>query len=170
MLGSSPHLKNAPSGCRTDPAFWDRRAHATSRLAVMSTIRSGNLSDISAVLALWREAEAEPTQTDDSSSLMKLIERDPLALVVADSEGQVVGSVIAGWDGWRGSIYRLAVAPDARRAGLGRRLVAEAEQRLAGLGARRLQTFVVATDAQATGFWRSSGWEEQVARLRFVMG
>jgi hypothetical protein len=48
--------------------------------------------------------------------------------------------------------------------------VAEAEQRLAGLGARRLQTFVVAADAQATGFWRSSGWEEQVERLRFVMG
>jgi ribosomal protein S18 acetylase RimI-like enzyme len=136
----------------------------------MSTLRSGNLSDIPAVLALWREAEAEPTHTDDLLSLTKLIERDPRALVVAEVEGQIVGSVIAGWDGWRGSIYRLAVAPEARRAGLGRRLVTEAEQRLAGLGARRLQTFVVATDAQATGFWRSSGWEEQVERLRFVMG
>jgi ribosomal protein S18 acetylase RimI-like enzyme len=136
----------------------------------MSTIRSGNLSDIPAVLALWREAGSEPTHTDDSPSLTKLIERDPRALVVADSEGQIVGSIIAGWDGWRGSIYRLAVAPEARRAGLGRRLVTEAEQRLAGRGARRLQTFVVTTDAEATGFWRSSGWEEQVERLRFVMG
>jgi ribosomal protein S18 acetylase RimI-like enzyme len=136
----------------------------------MTTTRSGNLSDIPAVLTLWREAESESTHTDDSLSLTKLIKRDPFALVVAESEGQIVGSVIAGWDGWRGSIYRLAVAPDARRAGLGRRLVVEAEQRLAGLGARRLQTFVVATDAQATGFWRSSGWEEQVERLRFVMG
>ena len=136
----------------------------------MTTTRSGNLSDIPAVLTLWREAESESTHTDDSLSLTKLIKRDPFALVVAESEGQIVGSVIAGWDGWRGSIYRLAVAPDVRRTGLGRRLVAEAEQRLEGLGARRLQTFVVATDAQATGFWRSSEWEEQVERLRFVRG
>jgi ribosomal protein S18 acetylase RimI-like enzyme len=136
----------------------------------MSTIRSGSFSDIPAVLALWHQAESEPTHTDDSASLTKLIERDPDALVVAESGGQIVGSVIAGWDGWRGSIYRLAVAPHARRAGLGRRLVAEAEQRLAQLGARRIQAVVVATDTQATGFWRSSDWEEQVERLRFVMG
>jgi ribosomal protein S18 acetylase RimI-like enzyme len=136
----------------------------------MSTIRSGNLSDIPAVLALWREAESEPTHTDDSASLAKLVEHDPHALVVAESEGQIVGSVIAGWDGWRGSIYRLAVAPEARRMGLGRRLMTEAERRLAKLGARRLQAIVVATDAQASGFWRSSGWEEQVERVRFVMG
>jgi ribosomal protein S18 acetylase RimI-like enzyme len=136
----------------------------------MSTIRSGSFSDIPAVLALWREAESEPTHTDDSASMTTLIERDPHALVVAESEGQIVGSVIAGWDGWRGSIYRLAVAPDVRRAGLGRHLLAEAEQRLTGLGARRIQAIVVATDPQATGFWRSSEWEEQVGRLRFVMG
>jgi ribosomal protein S18 acetylase RimI-like enzyme len=136
----------------------------------MSTIRSGNLSDIQAVLALWRNADSAPTHTDDSVGLTKLIERDPDALMVAEAEGQIVGSVIAGWDGWRGSIYRLAVAPDSRRAGVGRLLVAAAEQRLARLGARRLQAVVVATDAQAKGFWRSSGWEEQAERVRFVLG
>ena len=42
--------------------------------------------------------------------------------MVAESDQQIVGTVIAGWDGWRGSIYRLVVAPSHRRAGLGRRL------------------------------------------------
>jgi ribosomal protein S18 acetylase RimI-like enzyme len=81
-----------------------------------------------------------------------------------------VGSVIAGWDGWRGSLYRLAVVPDYRRHGLGRRLLDEAERRLASSGASRLQAIVVETDAQAAAFWRASDWEEQVERLRFVKG
>lgn len=82
----------------------------------------------------------------------------------------MVGTVIAAWDGWRGSIYRLAVAPDHRRRGLGRRLVFEAEERLAESGAIRLQAIVVESNAQASGFWRAVGWEPQVERLPFVKG
>jgi ribosomal protein S18 acetylase RimI-like enzyme len=136
----------------------------------MPTIRSADSSDVTAVLALWRLAESEPTHTDDQENLSKLIEHDAEALVVAESQNRIVGSVIAAWDGWRGSIYRLAVLPGSRGQGLGRLLVAEAERRLSRQGALRLQAVVVATDAQATGFWRSGDWEEQVERTRFVKG
>ncbi len=135
-----------------------------------TTIRSAGVTDVPAVLALWREAEAEPTHTDDARSLVQLLEHDPGALVVAESDGAVVGSVIGAWDGWRGSVYRLVVATGHRRGGLGRRLVAVAEKRLAEAGAVRLQAIVVETDPRATEFWRAAGWEEQVARLRFVKG
>jgi GNAT superfamily N-acetyltransferase len=64
----------------------------------------------------------------------------------------------------------LAVAPEQRRRGLGRRLLGAAEARLTSLGARRLQATVVETDPRATAFWCSSGWSEQRARLRFVRG
>jgi ribosomal protein S18 acetylase RimI-like enzyme len=134
------------------------------------TLRSAGMDDIDAVLALWRQADAEPTHTDDHESLQRLIAHQPGALIVADTGRQLVGSVIAGWDGWRGSIYRLVVAPAHRRTGLGGRLVAEAERRLSAMGAVRLQAIVVETDARATGFWQNSGWEQQAARLRFVRG
>jgi GNAT superfamily N-acetyltransferase len=62
----------------------------------------------------------------------------------------------------------LAVAPARRRTGLGRQLLEAAEGRLAGLGATRLQAIVVETDDRATGFWRATGWQQQVERLRFV--
>jgi ribosomal protein S18 acetylase RimI-like enzyme len=136
----------------------------------MATIRSATASDIPAVLRLWREADAEPSHTDDPDALGGLIEFDPGSLLVGELDGRVVGSVIAAWDGWRGSVYRLAVAPDLRRSGLGLRLVAEAEAHLATAGARRLQAIVVASDARATGFWRAADWEEQVERVRFVKG
>jgi ribosomal protein S18 acetylase RimI-like enzyme len=133
------------------------------------TLRSAGMDDIDAVLTLWQQADAEPTHTDDRQSLQRLITHQPGALIVADT-GRVVGSVIAGWDGWRGSIYRLVVAPAHRRTGLGRRLVTEAERRLSAMGAVRLQAIVVETDGRATGFWKNSGWEQQTARLRFVRG
>src|ERR1022692_3915959 len=134
------------------------------------TIRPARADDLAAVLDLWIEATAEPGHTDDLDSLSRLLAHDPGALLVAEETGVIVGSVIAAWDGWRGSIYRLAVAPSHRRRGLGGRLVLEAQRRLADEGASRLQAIVVETDAQATGFWRARGWEQQVERLRFVTG
>jgi ribosomal protein S18 acetylase RimI-like enzyme len=90
--------------------------------------------------------------------------------MVAEEDGSIVGSVIAAWDGWRGSVNRLVVAPSHRRRGLGRQLLAAAEARLAAVGAVRMQAIVVETEPEAIGFWRESGWERQVRRVRFVRG
>jgi ribosomal protein S18 acetylase RimI-like enzyme len=133
-------------------------------------LRAAGIADIPSVLALWAESDAHPTHTDDPVSLEQLLRHDSGALIVADDDGRLVGSVIAAWDGWRGSVYRLVVAPDRRRSGLGRWLIAAAEARLHDAGASRLQAIVLETDVQASGFWRSTGWEQQVERLRFVKG
>jgi ribosomal protein S18 acetylase RimI-like enzyme len=74
---------------------------------------------------------------------------DPEALIAAESEDEIVGSVIAGFDGWRGNLYRLAVHPKLRRQGLARALVAEAEGRLAARGAKRITALVVAEHSDA---------------------
>jgi ribosomal protein S18 acetylase RimI-like enzyme len=137
---------------------------------MLPSFRPATLADAPGVVALWSQAGAEPSHTDDVESVHRLIERDPAALILAELEGRLIGSVIAGWDGWRGSIYRLAVVATERRRGLGRQLVQQAEARLTGVGAVRCQAIVVETDRQAVGFWRTSGWEEQVERLRFVTG
>lgn len=133
-------------------------------------LRSATLGDVDAILRLWQEADAEPTHTDDADGVTGLLAHDPAALVVAVDGERVVGSVIAGWDGWRGSIYRIAVAPSHRRAGLARALLQEAERRLDERGARRSSAIVVEDHPHATGFWRASGWDEQQARIRFVRG
>jgi ribosomal protein S18 acetylase RimI-like enzyme len=133
-------------------------------------IRPARSEDIEEVLALWSDAEAEPTHTDDAASLQLLLRHDPGSLLVAELDGRLVGTVISGWDGWRGSIYRLAVHPRHRRQGLARQLLSEAESRLTKLGAKPMQAIVVASDQRAAGFWTTSGWDEQVDRLRFVKG
>jgi ribosomal protein S18 acetylase RimI-like enzyme len=132
-------------------------------------VRAAGPEDIEAVLSFWRDAAA-PTTTDDAGAVGALLERDPGALLVAESSGRIVGTVIAAWDGWRGSVYRIAVAPAYRREGLGRRLLDEAENRLRRVGARRMHAIVVGTDAPALGFWESSDWDLQDSQLRFTRG
>jgi orotate phosphoribosyltransferase len=134
----------------------------------MTTLRAATFADLPAVLALWQDADAHPSTTDDLVSVQQLVAHDPEALLVAVDGDRVVGSVVAGWNGWRGSIYRLAVAPAHRRSGLGSRLVAAAQQRLAARGAARLDAIVVSDDAQAAAFWGATGWEPQAQRSRFV--
>ena len=54
-----------------------------------------------------------------------------------------MGSLIAGFDGWRANLHRMAVHPQWRRRGLGLALVAEAERRLEAQGAKRAGATVI---------------------------
>jgi ribosomal protein S18 acetylase RimI-like enzyme len=135
----------------------------------VTTLRPAQFEDIAAVLTFWGES-AEPSSTDDAAALTRLLEHDPGAVILEESSGRIVGSVIAAWDGWRGTIYRLAVAPSHRGSGLGTRLLEAAVAHLSARGARRLQATVIATDARAMGFWRNTEWHQASEQTRFTRG
>jgi ribosomal protein S18 acetylase RimI-like enzyme len=117
------------------------------------TIRTGTVADVDAVLALWIGAGAFPTTTDDAGSVTALITRDAEALLVAETGGRMVGTLVATWDGWRGNMYQLAVLPEVRRRGVATALVREGERRLAALGCRRVTALVADADEGAADFW-----------------
>jgi ribosomal protein S18 acetylase RimI-like enzyme len=131
-------------------------------------IRSATTADAAAVLSLWSAAEVPRGVSDTRAGLAALLETDRHALLVAESELSVVGSLIAAWDGWRGSFYRLAVHPDRRREGIATALLGEGERRLWERGASRLTAIVVDDEPLALEFWRAAGYERQPNRVRFV--
>jgi GNAT superfamily N-acetyltransferase len=125
----------------TKPVRANRRAirHRliVSRLAsiapAMPLVRTARLDDAPAVLELWSSARSEhATITDRKRDIERLISETPSAMFVAEADGgNIVGVLIAGWDGWRGNMYRLAVHPDHRRQGIARRLLDAGEEHLA---------------------------------------
>src|SRR3990172_4248787 len=87
-------------------------------------------------------------------------EKSPDLLLVAESEGRLVGSVLGGWDNWRAHIERLAVHPDFRRRGLARALTAEIERRLLARGARRIYALASVKQEIGVKFWESLPYEK----------
>lgn len=133
----------------------------------MVTIATATEADFPAILAFWREATTVESSTDDEDGLRALLAHAPDALLVARDGDGIVGTVIAAFDGWRGSMYRLAVAPSRRRTGIAGSLVAEGERRLRAQGARRLHLIVQAGEEPAREFWAAAGYAA-TGQLRFV--
>src|SRR5213076_2984364 len=131
-------------------------------------LRSCRATDVKQVLELWRRAGAEPSVTDDPGSLRRRLRRDRKLFLLAWDRGRLVGSLIGGWDGWRGHMYRLAVDPGCRRSGIARRLVANVEARLQELGAVRIDGIVVSRNTAASTFWREIGYQRHVEVARYV--
>lgn len=114
---------------------------------------------MSEVLALWAQARSEHASTlDRVDDVERLVADSPAALLVAERDGEIVGALIAAWDGWRGNMYRLAVRDGYRREGIGIALTHAGEEYLRGCGVRRVTALVAFEDEMAEGFWESAGY------------
>jgi ribosomal protein S18 acetylase RimI-like enzyme len=87
-----------------------------------------------------------------------LVDDSPAALLVAERDNEVIGVLIAAWDGWRGNMYRLAVREEHQREGIGLALIRAGEDYLRQSGAHRVTALVVYDDEIATGFWEAAGY------------
>jgi ribosomal protein S18 acetylase RimI-like enzyme len=138
---------------------------ATERIV----IRTAGADDVNAVLELWPWTRSQAALTPDTEqAVAAAIAHEGSVLLVAEQDHHIVGSLIVGWDGRRGNMYRLAVVSHLRRQGIARRLADEAHQHLRRVGAQRVTALVAHEEEDATGLWRSVGYECDVKISRFV--
>ncbi len=122
------------------------------------SIRPFRAGDEEPVVDLWRAAGLVVPWNDPHRDIARKITTQPELFLVAERDAAVVGTVMAGYDGHRGWVNYLAVAPEAQRQGLGRRLMAAAEAELAALGCAKVNLQMRARNAAAAAFYEALGY------------
>jgi ribosomal protein S18 acetylase RimI-like enzyme len=120
-------------------------------------IRPFTKSDEAAVIRLWERCELTRPWNDPHRDIRRKLAVRPDLFLVGGISGEVVGSVMVGYDGHRGWINYLAVDPEFRKRGFGRLLMAEAELRLLREGCPKVNLQVRATNPEAVAFYRRLG-------------
>jgi len=117
--------------------------------------------DYDAVIRLWKHAGSgvHLGPSDTPEEIQKKLTRDPDLFLVAEVDGAIVGAVVGGWDGRRGTVYHLAVAVSHRSHGIGAELMAEIESRLKAKGCRKYYLQVTPDNADVIHFYKKLGWQ-----------
>ena len=116
--------------------------------------------DYSSVLHLWQGIEkgVHVGRSDTLAEIEKKIAHDPDLFLVAELDGDIVGTVIAGFDGRRGLIYHLAVAAPVRGVGIGSHLMAEVELRLRAKGCLKCYLLVTLDNSEVGDYYQRRSW------------
>ncbi len=122
--------------------------------------------DVDAVVELWRACGLVVPRNDPARDIAFCRASVQSSLYVGEIDGRVVATAMAGHDGHRGWLYYVAVAPERRGTGLGRRMIDHAEAWLASLGVSKVNLMIRETNVDARGFYEQLGY---VVEPRTVM-
>jgi ribosomal protein S18 acetylase RimI-like enzyme len=128
------------------------------------------VEDYDGVAAVWEAVGMWPHVGEDRRWFERALARNPGCGFVWREGGRTVGTVIAGWDGFRGSIFHLAVLEEFRGRGLGSALLAAAEEKLRSLGVFQINLMVYEENGFAESLYYRRGYERspvKVVRKRF---
>ena len=126
---------------------------------VTVTIRTIEPADHDAVAALWSLVFGYTEPRNDPARVLGAKLAWDQRVLVAVEDANVLGSIMVGFDGHRGWLYRVAVSSAARRRGIGSRLVRAAEAALIALGCAKVNLQLHAHNADGQAFWRALGYE-----------
>jgi ribosomal protein S18 acetylase RimI-like enzyme len=115
-------------------------------------------ADFEAVTALWQACALHPSRSDTSEGLARKLERDPDLFLLLEEDGATVATVMGSYDGRRGWINRLAVAPSHRGRDIGRQLVGEIERRLKARGCDKVNLLIEPDNAEVADYYDRLGY------------
>lgn len=125
-------------------------------------IREMTINDIDEALAIWRKAfnAGFSSSFDTHDTIERYLNRNPgFSTVACQENGQIVGALMCGHDGRRGSIYNTAVIPEYRNQGIGRLMQNRSLKALSEIGIHSCFLFINVKNPGSKEFWTKIGWE-----------
>ncbi|MBL1267946.1 MAG: GNAT family N-acetyltransferase [Halomonas sp.] len=135
--------------------------------------RTMTINDYEAAIALWSESEGVRLRDADSrEGIERYLLRNPGLSFVAEVEGNLVGTIMAGHDGKRGYVQHLSVADSQRRKGIATKLVSLCLEALKNEGILKSHLMILPENEAAQTFWASQGWayRSDILLYSFVNG
>ena len=124
------------------------------------SVRPFKPSDRQTLVTLWARAfPNDPPRNAPEFLIDNKLRVQPELLLVAESQGRMAGAVMAGYDGVRGWIHHLAVAPEFRRRGIATELLRAAEEGLSRMGCPKVNLQIRAVNAGVVEFYKTSGYD-----------
>jgi ribosomal protein S18 acetylase RimI-like enzyme len=123
-------------------------------------IRSFREGDEPAVVRLWQDCKLVAAQNDPHKDIRRKIDVQPDLFLVGLKNGRIVATLMAGYEGHRGWLNYLAVAPQFQRQGYGRQIVDEAEKRLRALGCPKINLMVRRSNTGVVEFYQKAGFSQ----------
>ena len=116
--------------------------------------------DLDEVIGLWREAGVSRPWNDPAADIAFARRGPHSTVLIGAREGRIVATAMVGEDGHRGWVYYVAISPELQRSGLGRAMMAAAEDWLRTRGVWKMQLLVRSDNAQAKGFYEQLGYRD----------
>lgn len=118
-----------------------------------------NATHRSQVISLWETVFGyEAAHNNPGLVIDKKIAVDDQLFFVAAADTAVVGTIMAGYDGHRGWIYSVAVAPSNRRQGIGSQLLSHAERALISKGCLKINLQIMEGNESVSAFYSALGY------------
>ena len=126
-------------------------------------IRSMTIDDYDGVRSLWLTIKGFAIRSIDDSreGVAKFLTRNPTTSVVAEEEGVIVGSILCGHDGRRGTLYHVCVAKEYRNRGIGKAMVVRAMEALEAEKISNVALIAFTENDIGNAFWKHIGWRKR---------
>lgn len=124
-------------------------------------LRRYTVADEAAVIELWARCELTRPWNDARKDIQRKLTVQPELFLVGELDGKLIATVMAGYEGHRGWVSYLAVAPEQRSKGLGRQLMQHVEAQLLAMGCPKLNLQVRIGNEEVLAFYRKLGYLEE---------
>ncbi|MBR6624072.1 MAG: GNAT family N-acetyltransferase [Ruminococcus sp.] len=124
----------------------------------MVKVRVMTIDDYNGICEVWKNHGGINPVDDSAEGFAKYIRRNPSTSFVAEDNGKIVGTILAGHDGRRGLFHHVSVLPEYQKQGIGKMLVDNAMDALEKEGITKVLMVVFKDNDNGNAFWEHLGF------------